>query len=306
MFPEPIVYILILNWKNYQQTARCIQACRELIYSNFKIVIIDNGSPNNSEIYLRQSFSEIEFIQNKKNLGYAGGNNPGILIALNNKADYIWILNPDVEVENDSLTKLVNLLSQDSKIGICGPRIINGKAPNSFHFDGLSIDSLDGWQSSFNIITPTIHNNQDSVKDVDCVSGCSMLVRSSLFYSIGLLREEFFLYYEDVDFCFRTRAAGFRTIIFPKVNVYHSKDKLIRLDSVGFFNERSRHIFNKIYNNKSSPQKIFTKYHRVLICEAVKNLKIINFTELIAKILLGSFFSMFVKIRNISRYKNNL
>lgn len=269
-----LVYIIILNWKNYGHTINCVKRCQKQNYPNFKILVIENNSPNQSENKLRQSLPEIEILQTGKNLGYAGGNNVGINYALNSKAEFIWILNPDVEVEADSLSNLISFLQENPVVGVCGPRVFQGSKPYSFTFDGLSLDSSDGYQSSFNLSASTTEIEEASALDVDCVSGCSMLVRSSVFLSTGLLREDFFHYYEDAEFCCRARANGWRTSVFKPAKVVHARHKKKIINAVGFYNERSRIIFSRIKDSERPP-KLITRHNQLLIIYHLKYLNIV-------------------------------
>lgn len=268
-----LVYIIILNWKNYRHTINCYKTCQSLSYPNFKILIVDNNSPNQSEDRIRQCLTGVEILQTGNNLGYAGGNNLGVKYALDKNADFIWILNPDVEVEKDSLSYLMTFVEKNPEVGICGPRISHGGKSNSFIFDGLSIDSSDGYQSRFNLSGLLAETEDSSCLEVDCVSGCSMLIRSAVFSSVGLLREDFFHYYEDVDICYRAREYGWRTCIFKPAEVAHARHKMRVTELIGFYNERNRILFSRIKDNKQIP-KFVTKRNRSIIIHHLKRLNI--------------------------------
>lgn len=237
-----LVFIVVLNWNSYEETITCINSCRELTYSNFRILLIDNDSTDGSGLRLRKHFTDIEFIQTGANLGYAKGNNLGIKYAVKNNAEFIWILNPDVIVEKPSLSILVDVMIKNSAIGICGPRIIDRNLRKGFCFDGLNIFPDNGYLTEYNVLEDQPNKMIQKLLDVDCVSGCSMLVRSKLFHDIGLLREDFFLYYDDTEFNFRARKCGWRTVVCRQSKIIHiSKNPLVR-----FYVERNKIVFARI------------------------------------------------------------
>ncbi|NCP78750.1 MAG: glycosyltransferase family 2 protein, partial [Desulfuromonadales bacterium] len=260
----PEVYIIILNWESYADTIECVEACRNLNYSNFRILLIDNGSRDRSEQILRERFPEIELLQTGSDLGYAAGNNIGIRYALARKADYVWILNPDLLVEEDSLTELIKPTLEHQEVGLCGPRLIHGEKLFSFVFDGLSLDSWDGYQSHFNIVRSKESPPHGDLLDVDCVSGSSMLVKSEVFRDIGLLREDFFLYYEDAEFCFRARANHWRTPVCPWIAVRHAKHRQEEPKAIGFYPERSRIVFSRLIAGNDRPVYVTAHNWRLL------------------------------------------
>ena len=229
----PLVFIVILNWNSHEDTAGCVNSCRGLGYPNFRIVLVDNGSTDGSQLKLRESFPDVKLLQTGTNLGYAAGNNMGISHALKNGAEFIWIMNPDVRVENGSLGMLVDVMIKYPSAGICGPRIVQGSPEERICFDGLSIIPDKGYLPRFNVVENWFTEASSEPLDVDCVSGCSMLIRGKLFRDIGLFREDFFLYYEDTELNFRARKYGWRTAICRQAIVTHRKDHRDRIEKNG-------------------------------------------------------------------------
>ncbi len=131
----------------------------------------------------------------KDNPGFAGGMNIGIKKALKQKADYVLLLNNDVIVSPNFLKELVKAGEKDKKIGILGP--IGGKI-NWLYTKGIHV-----------------------TKNNDYISGVCMLVKGSVIEKIGLMPEEYFLYFEDVDWCLRARKAGYKCVLVPKSKIYH-------------------------------------------------------------------------------------
>lgn len=107
---NPLVYTFVWNYCSFEEAAGCVEALSQSRYCNNRTVIIDNASPDESGKKLRTKFPKIEYFQMPKNFGYAGGNNYGIAHALKNNADFVLIINPDVRIEANTQTLLVNAL----------------------------------------------------------------------------------------------------------------------------------------------------------------------------------------------------
>lgn len=199
----------------------CLRSLENLIYPSFEVVVVDNGSTDGSGMKLQKEFKEVRFIENKENLGFAGGNNVGIRYALEHSADYVLLLNNDTFVKADFLENLVRTAEADGRTGIAGPKIYAG-LPGSTRlwYAGGGVD----WKG-----VKTVHRGfqeedegkWNQTEDSDFVSGCAMLIKRSVLERIGLLDERYFLYYEDTDFCTRARKAGFRILYVPQATVYH-------------------------------------------------------------------------------------
>jgi len=116
----PKVEIIILNWNRFRDTAECLESVFRIRYPNFSVVVVDNGSEDDSAAQVENTFDRVTLIRNRENLGYAEGNNVGIRHALENGADYVWLLNNDTVVDREALAALVDLAERDRGIGILG------------------------------------------------------------------------------------------------------------------------------------------------------------------------------------------
>jgi len=234
---SPLVYIVILNWNRAAYTIQCLESIQNLTYKNFKVIICDNGSTDNSLIDIRHwlydaqdeskqikvieySLSDIKtrqlsfdstfshiLIKNGSNLGYAGGNNVGLKYCLAlNDFDYVWILNNDTVVDQDALMHLLHRSTGDSRIGLCGSVIL-------YRHNPLIIQCIGGakFNKRFGITTLLGHkmpiSELDKVtnyeKNLDYICGASVLVSKKFLEEVGVMDEEFFLYYEEVDWAIR-------------------------------------------------------------------------------------------------------
>ncbi len=214
----PKVCILILNWNNHPDTLRCLRSIRRLNYRNAEVVVIDNASTNNSVQIIRTAYPDIDVLVNQDNLGFAGGNNVGIKYALERGTDYIWLLNNDTEVHPEALEQMVKIAETDPVIGMVGSQIFHLGQRDKLLFAGGKINWPGGWCSH-----DTRHGLEKKLKDVDFITGCSLLVRRDVVERVGMLDESFFLYFEDTDWSIRTKKAGFKLVVALSSIVWHKE-----------------------------------------------------------------------------------
>lgn len=217
----PKVSIVILNWNGADDTIACISSLKKMTYSNYDIIVVDNGSSDNSIHLIQQSHPDVILIKEKNNLGFAGGCNRGIELALNQKSDFICLLNNDTVVSESFLSELVSEISTDPSTGILGAKIM-------LFTDRSRLDHIGGtWDASraeFILIgnrEPQLSFAWDKEKELDYVCGASMLIKREVFEKIGLLEEKFFLIWEEADFCFRARKEGFKIRCCPTAELWH-------------------------------------------------------------------------------------
>ncbi|MEK7151211.1 MAG: glycosyltransferase family 2 protein [Patescibacteria group bacterium] len=247
MILSPFVSIIIVQYNNSDDTIGCLESLKNLNYPNFRVVLIDNASEikhfNNVRLYV-ESLKDIRFsfIVSKKNLGYSGGNNLGIKKALKNKADYIFILNPDTTVKSTVLTKLIEVAEANSKIGIVGPTI-NENASRIVY--GGKINWLKPELAHSEI--PPLNTDRLLLDTNLYILGAAMLIKKNVINKIGLLDERYFLYFEDADYCMRARKVGCQLAIATNTSIDHSVSKSTnQLGSAKllYYHYRNAHLFN--------------------------------------------------------------
>ncbi len=220
MTTTSLVYIIILNWNRWQDTIECVESCLKLTYTNFRILIVDNGSTDNSESILRERFPSVEFVQTGENLGFAGGNNAGIRRALEQGADYIWLLNNDTVVEPDSLSELMKVAEIGERIGIVGSKVYYYDEPQKIWFAGGIWDKYRSF-TSHRGINEVDTGQYDGISTVGFISGCSLLARSLMIKEIGMMKEDYFLYWEDVDWNATAAEQGWKILFAPRSRIRH-------------------------------------------------------------------------------------
>ena len=215
MVMEPKVFILVLNWNGKDHVLGCLDSLKDLEYKNFEIAVVDNGSVDGSERATQELYPNVNVIQNRRNLGYAEGNNRGIQSALENGADYIFLVNNDTRIHQKCLTELVKAAEENSNVGILGPIAFDYETGRQPLDSGFRINfDLPGRSLIFEPISrESMSERANNVFKVDFVQGDAFFVRKTVFKKIGLFDQRFFLLNEEADFCIRARNAGFDTAV---------------------------------------------------------------------------------------------
>jgi len=268
MIFEPKVGIIIANWNRPFDTIECIKSLFDMDYKNFHIILLDNGSSDNSLDLILDNFNGYVFeldianreinnlilslnnseyfnvilnnlkrddvsivrglitiIKLNKNVGYAKANNIAIKICLNiMNPDYLWLLNNDTVVDKKSLTNLVSEAENDKSALLLGSKILNYYKKNIIDSAGGRINTLIGRVRHIGFNEPD-DGRYNVSKYVDYVTGCSVLVRKLAIGKIGYIPEDYFLYFEDTEWCIKARKLGYRVKYIPSSIVYHKISK---------------------------------------------------------------------------------
>jgi len=206
---DPLVYIVIVTWNSIRQLEYCLPTVTGTTYSNYRILVVDNHSGDGSIDYVRKNFPQIEVIENRKNRGYAGGNNDGIRYALASGARFIAIINPDVKVDHRWLSVAVKTAQADRSVGILGFNVIG---EHSYTVD--KDEQFETAKAKYN--GPIV--SEVSSNTVLC--GMALFCRSSMFEAIGLFDEVYFCYAEESDLESRAKRAGYK-MVRTNVPVWH-------------------------------------------------------------------------------------
>ncbi|MBI5806385.1 glycosyltransferase family 2 protein [candidate division TA06 bacterium] len=248
------IYVIILNWNNLHDTLECVNSLKNSSTIVSKIIIVDNGSTDDSGRILKEKYVDersIEFIVNDKNEGFSRGINIGVIKAIKENPDYILLLNNDAFLDVNCINNLLKAFVANNRCGVAGPRIFYSHKKDIIWQGGGHFNCWTGGN-----VVPEKNRIPKVFKDeyvnATFMTGCIMLIKREVFEEIGLLDEDIFFYEEDVDFCLRAAKAGFKLIYVPSAVAWH-KVEGIRITPFAFYNRaRSRIIvlrknFNIIY-----------------------------------------------------------
>ncbi|MCR3757948.1 glycosyltransferase family 2 protein [Clostridium felsineum] len=274
------IYIVLVNYKNFEDTIECVKSLRTINnYDKYKVIIVDNASNNNSVIKIKNSLKECLLIESKYNIGFAGGNNLGIKYALKHSADFVLLLNNDTVVERDFLDRLLEVYEKNDNVGIVGGKIY-------YYYDRNRIWYAGGKINKFIAKTKHIGLNKIDKGQYDCISkteyvtGCMMLVSRTAIERCGFMDEKFFLYYEETDWNIRIKDAGFKIMYTPLAKIYHKvsattgKSNLV----MSYYYDRNRYYFvtknfNCIYKLSITIYIVLRLYFKLLKALMLKDTK---------------------------------
>lgn len=242
---EPLVYLIILNYKGYEDTCECVDNLLQQDYVNYKILIVDNDSQDESYEKLVCRYPDLQVIQTGENLGYAGGNNVGIQIAMQNGAKYIGILNNDIKAESNLISEMIKAFEGDEKLGMAGPAICEWEK-----------DEIQSAGANVNMFTTNTTLNYRSQNyqmipktpiECDYVGGAAMFVRKKVIEDIGNIPEIYFLFFEETEWCIHARKKKYKVQCIPSVRIWHKESSAVNKisDMKLYYQDRNKVIFEK-------------------------------------------------------------
>ncbi|MBI3379363.1 glycosyltransferase family 2 protein [Candidatus Gottesmanbacteria bacterium] len=209
--------IVILNWNNKKEILQCLESIKRSGHME-SVVIVDNGSEDRSLKKIRNQNPEVRIIENKKNLGFAEGNNIGIRYLLGKGTQYILILNPDTEIEKDTIPNLLKVMEEDKSIGITGPKIFSS---NNKIWSAGGVLEQNRYSGGLIGLGESNKSKYDEMKEVDFISGTAMMVKREVFEKCGLFNPDYFIYYEDVELNLRAKKSGYKLVFIPTSTITH-------------------------------------------------------------------------------------
>ncbi len=258
------VSIIIVNYNTCKLTVECIQSVydSQLDYQ-YEIFVVDNASVDGSVLAIRQSFSNVTVIANKENVGFSRANNQAIRAA---KGRYILLLNSDTVVQENTIYEMLQFMDKNDNIGASGCKVVlpDGSLDQACHrgfpTPAASFYYMTGFAKRYpNNPTFTGYHltylNMDETHEIDCLVGAYMLVRRKAIEQAGLLDETFFMYGEDIDWCYRIKEAGWKIVYYPLVSIIHYKGASSRKKPFKIIYEfhRAMYLFHKYHYAKKYP-----------------------------------------------------
>lgn len=224
-----MVYVILLNWNGAQDTVDCLKSLAGLQGEPPKIIVCDNASSDDSwsklEVYVAtETRLDIKLVQTGANLGFAGGNNVGLRMALSDPAmDFVWLLNNDTVVDSGALSSLERYMKQHPEVGLCGSTLLYADDPGRIQAVGGRYNPWLG--ASEHMLGHQVYSEalcrSVNPDEMDYVVGASMFVRRSFLEQVGMMSEDYFLYYEEIDWATRMRRS------LPEMRLGYAPDSLV-------------------------------------------------------------------------------
>lgn len=236
------VAIIVVTYNAVKYLDDCFGSLRRIGKKglNVEVFAVDNASTDGSADRIRADWPEVRLVENKENLGFAGGNNVGMQLAMDAGADYVYLLNQDTEIQPDFLTEAVKVAEADEKIGSVQSLLLLWQDKELINSTGNAIHFL-GFGYCMNYRKPVIKWSHTGIGEIAYASGAGVLYRSAALRTAGLLDHELFLYHEDLDLGWRIRLAGFQNTLAPHSIVYH-KYEFSKSIKKYYYMERNRYV----------------------------------------------------------------
>lgn len=237
----PQISVIIINWNSANYLEKCISSIfKNTAIDDIEIIVVDNASYDGSNRLISREFPGVKFIQLDKNMGFANANNLGFTHAT---SDFILFLNPDTEILDSSIEKMLTFLNSSSEAGAVGCRLLNSDL-------SLQTSCVQAFPTLLNQILDTeffirlrlkrwgienaIHHKKTPIK-VDVISGACIMVKRKVFEKAGLFSSDYFMYGEDVDLCYKIKQAGYNSYYFGQAEIIHHGGKSAKNQEDSFF-----------------------------------------------------------------------
>jgi len=216
----PLVSIITVNYNHSETTLELLKSLNVISYPNIEVIVVDNASPDDNPKIIKEQYPSVVLIESIVNYGFAGGNNLGIMRA---RGEYVLLLNNDVIVPVDFLEPLVQKFINHPDLGAASPKILFYHSRNIIQYAGFTpIDTKTVRNTT--IGKGEIDKGQyDEDRETAYAHGAAMMVPMSVIKHVGMMSYEFFLYYEEADWCNRIKNAGYKIFYVHNSNVFHKE-----------------------------------------------------------------------------------
>jgi len=245
---DPVVCCVIVNWNGWRDTLDCLASLREQEYGNLQILVVDNGSTDDSVERIRSAFPEVGLIETGKNIGFPSGCNVGLRAALAGSAEFVWLLNNDTVCPPDTLRKLIRRAVASPEAGLVGTVLL-------YAYDPTKVQAWGGGRIRPWIAFST-HFHAPTEFGPNCYTTfASVLARREMFEEVGLLYEGFFMYCDDSDLCLRMQKTRWKIVMAEDTAVLHKEGastargqkpfmtKVVTVSSLRFIRRHSKVAF---------------------------------------------------------------
>ncbi len=308
---EPKVAVVILNYNGKDWFKKFMPSLIKTRYENLELIVADNGSTDDSLEYLEKHFPEVTILKLYQNHGFAKGYNEALK---NIEATYLVLLNSDVEVEANWLNPIIELMEEDTSIGVCQPKILAQQQKDYFEYAGAAGGMIDKWGYPFckGRIFETIEKDNGQYQDIDEIfwaSGAALVIRNQLFNMLEGFDADYFAHHEEIDLCWRIKRAGYKIMVHPESVVYHYGGGTLAYGNPRKVYLNFRNSFYNIIKNESS-KKLLWLFPLRLCLDGIAGIMFLlkgQFKSVIA--IIKAHFSVYGHYRQLlikRKYYNNL
>ena len=256
------VSIITVNYNQSGATCEMLESLYACNYPELEVFVVDNASPFDHPEIIKEKFPSVEFIQSKVNLGFAGGNNLALSQAT---GDYIYLINNDTIIPVGNIERLVEALDSNPTIGVVSPKIRFHSSPQTIQFAGYTDMSRYTFRNKCIGYGEQDNGQYDTMRDTAFAHGAAMMLKREVLDRVGVMNEEYFLYYEETDWSARIRKAGYRIVYVPDTYILHKESlatgKISPLQT--YYLNRNRTLF--IRRNTSGGRKIIGVLYQMCI-----------------------------------------
>lgn len=258
--------IITVNYNQPEVTIALLNSItKNHVGTPVEVILIDNGCLENHHQAFLKAFPDLIYIRSDKNLGFAGGNNLGIKIA---KGDFLLLLNNDTEITANLITELSSELESNDEIGLISPLLLYFDSPDTIQYAGFSeMNYVTGRNRAISFMDMNTGQYNHISKETGYCHGAAMMCRREDLLSVGLMEEQFFLYYEELDWCEKFKRIGKKMWFTGRTKVYHKESMSVGKESAvkTYFMTRNRMLFIR-RNTSQINSLVFSIYYIVFAC----------------------------------------
>jgi GT2 family glycosyltransferase/glycosyltransferase involved in cell wall biosynthesis len=252
----PNLAAVVLNYRTPDQSWLAVHSLQTSFTPPDRIIVVDNASGDGSAALLRSALPGVDVFETDRNLGFSGGCNTGIRAALAGGAHHVLLVNSDVVLAPDAVDCLLDAMASDAALGIAGPLLVSREEPGRIASAGIAYSRRSGRMRQRGA-GRAVASLATEPGRVEAVSGCVMLIRQEVFDRAGLLDEDYFFSFEDIDFCLRAEDAGFRSACVPEAVAYHEGGRTIGRRS-------TRRVYFATRNHLRLQARVGARTHRAV------------------------------------------
>lgn len=262
MKQTPELSIITVNYNGRKDTEELIRSLQEFLTFPYELIVVDNGSFEDEAIILQRQFPDIQTIRSDKNRGFAGGNNLGIEQAQGN---YLFFLNNDVIVTDESIYLLVEALNNSPELAGVSPKILFADSPDTIQFAGYTELSRITLRNTIIGYQEKDRGQYNSPRKTPYLHGAAMCIRREVINRVGEMPENYFLYYEELDWCTQITTSGYELGYIPQARVYHKESSSTGQDSPlkAYYMTRNRLLFAR--RNRQGGEYLFSLLYLIII-----------------------------------------